>query len=172
MIGNINMINKRAVVFDEGGGAEPPKQTTDETGVYSTPVSDYHDKLSTAALEYTFHSTMAARGLSAMDIVVKFSPGPTGLFTETSGEWIKVRGGLPIEEYEKMFGSRLYPKVKNLIEKNKYRVYDDTQEKDPATGLYPEYDFSMRNGFWIKLILTRFDGDPRPDLDIEVKETL
>lgn len=152
------------------GGVEPPKQSTDEVAKYITPVSDYHDRLSDVMLEYTFLTSMATRGLNMLDVVTEFSPGPNAIFAELKDGWVKIKGALPMNEYKKLVGEKLYPKISDMIEKGKYKIYDDSQEKDPVTSLYPEYDFSMKNGFWLKINTTRYKDDNRPDIDIEVKE--
>lgn len=151
-------------------GTESPKQSTDEVAKYITPVSDYHDRLSDVMLDYTFLTSMATRGLNMLGVITEFSPGPNGIFIELKEGWVKIKGALPIEEYKKLVGEKLYHKISGMIEDNKYKIYDNTKDKDPVTGLYPEYDFSMRNGFWLKINTIKYKDDNRPEIDIEAKK--
>ena len=48
-------------------------------------------------------------------------------------------------------------------------MYDDEQEKDPATQLFPEFYLMFRLGCYISWKWERFDGDAQPKIKITLK---
>lgn len=153
-----------------GGTVSPPKQNTEEIGHWTTPVSDYHSASADAMLDYTYMTSNATRGLYLMDFITKFGTKPGSLFGEMNKDgWVKVLGGLPPEEYKKLVGAHTWESIENKYKDEKYLVYDNEQEKDPATQLYPEFELMFRNGCYIKLGVIKYPDDNQPKLTVELK---
>lgn len=156
---------------------EPPKQNTEEKGTDNPIVEEYHRTLAEAMLDYNYLTSEFSRGLMMLDLITKFTPkaGTESLFLGTTADgWVKVKGGLVPKQYEKLVGARNWAVIGPRYEDEKYLVYDDTQEKDPSTGLYPEFDLMFKPdengvGCYIKVNWTRYEDDGRPEMGVEFK---
>lgn len=157
---------------DGGGGAEPepPKQNTEEIGHWTTPVTEFHEKVADTMLNYVYLTSDYTRGMYMMDFAGEFGPDPKGLLQEkmSDGYW-KIKGGLPPEEYRKLIGAQQWDAIASKYEDEKYLVYDDEQEKDPTTQLFPEFYLMFRSGCYISWNFKVYDGDNQPKLTLDFK---
>lgn len=156
---------------------EPPKQNTEEKGQDIPMVEDYHRTLAEAMLDYNYLTSEFSRGLMMLDLITKFTPkvGAESLFLGTTEDgWVKIKGGLTPKQYGKLVGSKNWKTLESKYEDEKYLVYDDTQEKDPVTGLYPEFDLMFKPdengvGCYLKPSWMKYEDDGRPELTVEFK---
>lgn len=147
-----------------------PEQTTDEIGHWTTPVTEFHSKVADTMLDYVYLTSDYTRGMFMLDFATTFAPNPDSLVIEKRPDgWVKIKGGLPPEEYKKLVGAQQWETIGPKYEAEKYLVYDDEQEKDPATQLFPEFFLMFRNGCYIKWSFKRFEGDSQPKLSLEFK---
>ena len=149
---------------------EPPKQTTEEVGHWTTPVTEFHARVADTMLDYVYLTSDFTRGMFMMDFAGNNGPDPNGLLQQkmSDGYW-KIKGGLPPEEYRKLIGAQTWDSIVGKYEDEKYLVYDDEQEKDPATQLFPEFYLMFRLGCYISWNFKRYDGDPQPKVEITLK---
>lgn len=151
-------------------GLTPPKQNTDEIGHWSTLVTEFHSKVADTMLDYVYLTSDYTRGMFMLDFATEFAPKPDGLIIEKRPDgWVKIKGGLPPEEYKKLVGAQQWETIESKYESEKYLVYDNEQEKDPATQLFPEFKLMFRSGCYIKWSFRKFDGDSQPKLTLEFK---
>lgn len=149
---------------------EPPKQNTEEVGHWRTLVTEFHAKVADTMLDYVYLTSDYTRGLFMMDFAGQMIPSKDSLIKEKlSDGYYKIEGGLPPEEYEKLIGSQNWETIASKYEDEKYLVYDDEQDKDPSTQLFPEFDLMFRNGLYIKWSWKKFKGDNQPKMSIDVK---
>lgn len=154
----------------DGGTAQPPKQNTEEKGVKTTPVTNYHRDLSSSILEYHYLTSDFSKGLMFLDLTSKYGVSEDSIFIEKMSDgYFKIKPALPPEEYKKLVGERFWKTIESKYESEKYLVYDDTQEKDPITQLYPEFYLMFKKSPYIKINWTRYEDDGRPDLSIDFK---
>lgn len=147
-----------------------PQQTTDEVGHWSEPVTEFHAAVADAMLEYVYLTSDYTRGLLMLDFTSKFAPTPDSLIQEkTEDGWYKVKGGLPPKEYAKLVGQQQWASIELKYADEKYKVYDDEQEKDPATQLYPEFELMFKDGCYIKVDWSRYKDDNQPKLQLQFK---
>lgn len=149
---------------------EPPKQNTEEIGHWKTPVTEFHAKVADTMLNYVYLTSDFTRGMYMMDFAGEFGADPKGLLQQkmSDGYW-KIMGGLPPEEYRKLIGAQNWDPIVGKYEDEKYLVYDDEQEKDPSTQLFPEFDLMFRDGCYIKWSFKIYEGDNQPKLTLDFK---
>lgn len=152
------------------GGLTPPKQNTEEVGHWTTLVTDFHSKMADTMLDYVYLTSDYTRGMFMLDFATEFAPNPESLIMEKRSDgWVKIKGGLPVEEYKILVGAQQWETIEPKYEAEKYLVYDDEQEKDPETQLFPEFYLMFRNGCYIKWSFKKFDGDSQLKLSLEFK---
>lgn len=156
---------------------QPPKQNTEEKGTDVPMVENYHRALAEAMIDYNYLTSEFSRGLMMLGLITTFTPkaGEESLFLGTTTDgWVKIKGGLTPKQYEKLVGSKNWAIIGPRYEDEKYLVYDDTQEKDPATELYPEFDLMFKPdddgvGCYIKVNWIKYEDDGRPEMTLEFK---
>lgn len=154
------------------GGVEPPKQNTEEVGHWSEPVTDFHSRVADVLLEVNFLTSNFSRALMITDLAFEFQPGDGSIFLEKMPDgFLKIKPGLPPKEYKKLVGEKFWSSIESKYESEKYLVYDDEQEKDPLTGLYPEFDLMFEKSPYIKFTWKTWEDDGRPELNIEFKSS-
>ena len=148
----------------------PPKQNTEEVGHWSEPVKEFHEKLADAMLDYNFLTSEYTRGMLILDFAGMFAPSSNSLIEQkTSDGWYKIKGGLPPQEYGRLVGEQQWGALESKYQDEKYLVYDDEQEKDPVTQLYPEFELMFRDGAYMKIEWKKYKDDNQPKLVFEFK---
>ena len=159
----------------DGGGTEvePPKQNTDIIRVNRPLVSDYQDLQADWVVRIMQMSSPAKITCKFMELFT--SPMmPTNetdkLFKSIDRDgWVTVEGNLVDAEYEKLFGKKWWPSIKEKHKTTSYLAYDNTKPKDEI-GLYPEFQFYFPKGLKIKFNMTSYADDSNADVSYEVIE--
>lgn len=149
----------------------PPKQNTDEIGKKTYPVTDFHQDCSTAAVKYTQATLAATKGFIMADFAINFLTNKKLVLEVMSDGYLKIKPGLPPEEYSLLVGSRNWNSISGKYESEKYLVYDNTQEKDPNTQLYPEFYLMFRESPYIKVSFDTAEDDDNPILVFDFKSS-
>lgn len=165
--------DKKVLRAADGGTTEPPKQNTDEKGVFRPLVTEYQELQSEWVVRIMQMSSPAKITCKFMELFT----GPMMPTTAVAGRlfksidadgWVTVEGGLAEEEYEKLFGKKWWPTIKEANKDYAYLIYDDTQKRDSVSNLFPEYWFYWRNGLKIKFTMTSYSDDSNADVSYEV----
>lgn len=148
----------------------PPKQNTEEIGHWSEPVTEFHNRVSDVLLDVNFLTSNYSRAMMVMDLSLEFQPGEGGIFLAAMPDgFMKIKPQLPPSEYRKLLGEKFWSTIESKYEDEKFLVYDDQQDKDPITQLYPEFDLMFRKSPYVKITWKKWEDDGRPEMSIEFK---
>lgn len=150
---------------------EPPKQNTEETGTKKFPVTKDHQNGVDTCVDWTNCNIKSTKAFMMWHYAKNFMTNKELLLGITDDGYFQIVPGLPPEEYSLLVGSRYWKTIEHKYEDEKYLVYDDTQEKDPVTGLYPEFYLMFRDPVYLKVSMEKVDDEVSPVFTIDFKST-
>lgn len=157
----------------DGGTTEPPKQNTDIIRVNRPLVTDFQDLQADWVVRIMQMSSPAKITCKFMELFT--SPMMPANETDKlfksidSDGWVTVEGNLVDAEYEKLFGKKWWPIIKEAHKSASYLTYDNTKPKDEQ-GLFPESTHFFPNGLKVKFNMMSYSDDSNSDVSYEVVE--